>query len=132
MKSKFITLQLGIKKNKTDGLLICLTNNNHTQIISTLNKFAAAPIIISKKNIIWGEHQQQDSQEFLTFLLNTIEDEIKDNVLYLPGRKIEKTKLNIENLMALKNWEDFTKKEFSMMKKTAFIINTSRGPIINE
>ena len=25
-----------------------------------------------------------------------------------------------------------TKKEFSMMKKTAFIINTSRGPIINE
>ena len=25
-----------------------------------------------------------------------------------------------------------TKKEFSMMKKTAFLINTSRGPIINE
>ena len=25
-----------------------------------------------------------------------------------------------------------TKKEFSMMKKTAFIVNTSRGPIINE
>ena len=51
MKSKFITLQLGIKKNKTDGLLICLTDNNNTQIISTLNKFAAAPIILSKKNI---------------------------------------------------------------------------------
>ena len=51
MKSKFITLQLGIKKNKTDGLLISLTDNNNTQIISTLNKFAAAPIIISKKNI---------------------------------------------------------------------------------
>ena len=49
MKSKFITLQLGIKKNKTDGLLISLTDNNNTQIISTLNKFAAAPIIISKK-----------------------------------------------------------------------------------
>ena len=51
MKSKFITLKLGIKKNKTDGLLICLSDNNNTQIISTLNKFAAAPIIISKKNI---------------------------------------------------------------------------------
>ena len=51
MKSKFITLQLGIKKNKPDGLLICLTDNNNTQIIATLNKFAAAPIIISKKNI---------------------------------------------------------------------------------
>lgn len=51
MKSKFITLQLGIKKNKTDGLLICLSDNNNTEIISTLNKFAAAPIILSKKNI---------------------------------------------------------------------------------
>lgn len=28
-----------------------MTDNNNTQIISTLNKFAAAPIIISKKNI---------------------------------------------------------------------------------
>ncbi len=51
MKSKFITLKLGIKKNKTDGLLICLSDNNNTEIISTLNKFAAAPIILSKKNI---------------------------------------------------------------------------------
>ncbi len=51
MKSKFITLQLGIKKNKTDGLLIFLPDNSYTQIISTLNKFAAAPVIISKKNI---------------------------------------------------------------------------------
>lgn len=51
MKSKFITLQLGIKKNKYDGLLICLADNSNTQIISTLNKFAAAPIIISKNNI---------------------------------------------------------------------------------
>ena len=51
MKSKFITLQLGIKKNKTDGLLICLSDNNNTEIISTLNKFAAAPIILSKNNI---------------------------------------------------------------------------------
>lgn len=90
---------------------ISMSNDNKQLTINTFRK------IISKKNFIWGEQQQQDSQEFLTFLLNTIEDEIKDNVFYLPGRKIEKTKLNIENLMALKNWEDFTKKEFSIVKK---------------
>ena len=51
MKSKFITLKLGIKNNKIDGLLISLSKESTTQLISTLNKFAAAPVIISKKNI---------------------------------------------------------------------------------
>ncbi len=51
MKSKFITLKLGIKKNKIDGLLILLSENSTTQLICTLNKFAAAPVIVSKKNI---------------------------------------------------------------------------------
>ena len=52
MKSKLITLKLGIKKNKTDGLLICLFKASTTALIFTLNKFAAAPVIISKQNII--------------------------------------------------------------------------------
>ena len=52
MKSKFITLKLGVKKNKTDGLLICLSDESITELIFTLNKFAAAPVIISKQNII--------------------------------------------------------------------------------
>ena len=52
MKSKFITLKLGVKKNKTDGLLICLSKASTTELIFTLNKFAAAPVIISKQNII--------------------------------------------------------------------------------
>ncbi len=30
MKSKFITLKLGVKKNKTDGLLICLSKASIT------------------------------------------------------------------------------------------------------
>ena len=51
MKSKFITLKLGVKKNKTDGLLICLSESSTTELIFTLNKFAAAPVIISKQNI---------------------------------------------------------------------------------
>jgi len=52
MKSKFITLKLGLKKNTTDGLLICLSKSSTTELIFTLNKFAAAPVIISKQNII--------------------------------------------------------------------------------
>ena len=41
MKSKFITLKLGVKKNKTDGLLICLSEASTTELIFTLNKFAS-------------------------------------------------------------------------------------------
>ena len=52
MKSKFITLKLGVKKNKTDGLLICLSEASTTELIFTLNKFAAAPVMISKQNIM--------------------------------------------------------------------------------
>ena len=87
-------------------------SNDNKQL--TINKFRE---VISQKNFIWGEHQHQDSQEFLTFLLNTVEDEIKDNIIYLPGRNIKKTKVNIENIIALKNWNDFTKNEFSIIKQ---------------
>lgn len=90
---------------------ISMSNDNKQLTINTFRRN------LSKKNFIWGEHQQQDSQEFLTFLLNTIEEEIKDKILYLPGRKIQKIKLNIENLIALKNWEDFTKNEYSIIKE---------------
>mgnify|MGYP001178858657 CR=1 FL=1 len=90
---------------------ISMSNDNKQLTINTFRKNLA------NKNFIWGEHQQQDSQEFLTFLLNTVEEEIKDNVLYLPGRKMDKSKLNIDNILALKNWEDFTKKEYSIVKE---------------
>ncbi len=51
INSRYITLHLGIKKEGNDGLLIRLSNNSTTSMISTLNKFAAAPVLISKKNI---------------------------------------------------------------------------------
>ena len=49
--SKFVTLNLGIKKKICDGLLIVLAEESITSIVSTLNKFAAAPVLVSKKNI---------------------------------------------------------------------------------
>ncbi len=42
---------------------------------------------ICKKNSMWGMREQQDSQEFLNFLLSSIEEEIKEKVIFVPGRK---------------------------------------------
>ena len=55
MNSKFVTLKLGIKKNKTDGLLIKLPSESNTAIITTKNKFAAAAVKISEENIKTGK-----------------------------------------------------------------------------
>ncbi len=49
--SKFVTFNLGIKKKVCDGLLIVLAEKSITSIVSTQNKFAAAPVLVSKKNI---------------------------------------------------------------------------------
>ena len=55
MNSKFITLQLGIKKNKIDGLLIKLPSGSSSSMITTKNKFAASPVVISRQNIKSGQ-----------------------------------------------------------------------------
>ena len=81
MKSKFITLKLGIKKNKTDGLLICLPEESNTNLISTLNKFAAAPVIISKHNIIKSNYEVYKS-----FKINNI----SANIFYICIKVISK------------------------------------------
>ena len=54
MNPKFVTLKLGIKNNKVDGLLIKLPPISSTSMISTKNKFAAAPVILSKQHIKAG------------------------------------------------------------------------------
>ena len=54
MSSKFVTLKLGIKKNKVDGLLIHIPLGSNTAMITTKNKFAASPVVISRENIKSG------------------------------------------------------------------------------
>ena len=51
MPTKFVTLKLGIKKNAIDGLLIYIPTGSNTAMITTKNRFAAAPVVISRKNI---------------------------------------------------------------------------------
>ena len=54
MPTKFVTLKLGIKKNAIDGLLIYIPTGSNTAMITTKNRFAAAPVVISRKNIKSG------------------------------------------------------------------------------
>ena len=54
MSTKFVTLRLGIKKNLIDGLLIHIPLGSKTAMITTKNKFAASPVIVSRENIKSG------------------------------------------------------------------------------
>ena len=36
--------------------------------------------LIAKKNSMWGEMQQQDSQEFLLFIISQLEEELGNNI----------------------------------------------------
>ena len=77
---------------------------------------------MSKKDYIWGEHQHQDSQEFLNFLLSNIENEIKTEVNFIPGSlfKDDNTNNNLnynsEQILASISWQKAIKKEFSLIK----------------
>ncbi len=80
--------------------------------------------VISLKNKMWGYNQQQDTQEFLSFLLNSIEEEIGEKVQFIPGRIINNNSMNnsmnitdnLINIMANNSWQKFIKNEFSIMK----------------
>ncbi len=76
---------------------------------------------ITKKNEMWGYQQHQDSQEFLTFLLNSIEEEMAEKVIFIPGkinfdRNINDVETNLINMMAINSWQKFIKNEFSIIK----------------
>ncbi len=74
---------------------------------------------ISKKESMWGKSQHQDSQEFLTFLLNSIEEEIAEKVVFIPGRiinEVDDLQSNLINLMAHNCWQKYIKNEFSIIK----------------
>lgn len=88
--------------------LLMKASHTHENCVIKPNQFLKT---IVKKNEIWGYHQQQDSQEFLSFLLNNIEEEIaiKLNI------KFSETNNNIIDL-ASTTWNNFLQKEFSIIK----------------
>jgi len=75
---------------------------------------------IGKKNEMWNEYRHQDSQEFVNFLISTLEDEIGIKVDFIPGN-YPTTNLNkyISNLplQAGLAWKNFQSKEYSPLKE---------------
>jgi ubiquitin carboxyl-terminal hydrolase 8 len=119
-----------------DRLLLNHTNNaelidsilfqfyNIIKISHTYDNFKINPDSFRRaatiKNNMWGKHQHQDSQEFLTFLLNSIEEEISDKVIFVPGINsninYNSTNNNLINLLALNAWHNYIKNEYSIIK----------------
>jgi ubiquitin C-terminal hydrolase len=85
-------------------------NNDDTTITPTSFKQT-----IGKKNDMWNEHNHQDSQEFLNFLISTMEEEIGTSVEFIP--KITNTKSCYLNIIATMEWQKFQKKEYSPLKE---------------
>ena len=78
--------------------------------------------VCSDKDYVWGENQQQDSAEFLQFLITKIEEELGQTVDFLPGSKINDSYLensvnnSLELIQAMASYQSFIKKEFSPIK----------------
>jgi ubiquitin C-terminal hydrolase len=76
--------------------------------------------VCSAKDYIWGEQKQQDSAEFLQFLISKMEEELGQNVLFIPGaeiRKQESLEDSLEVVQAISSYQSFVRKEFSPIKK---------------
>ena len=54
-KVQIETLNIGIKANKLDTVCFKIPAGSKTAMVTTQNKYAAAPVILSKKNIIQSQ-----------------------------------------------------------------------------
>lgn len=78
--------------------------------------------IVSERDSMWGENRHQDAQEFLSFLLNKISEEVGQEVNFLPGGSTFKNvfpDISVSNsllrLTALSTWQKYIRKEYSPM-----------------
>jgi ubiquitin C-terminal hydrolase len=116
-----LTGQFKDKIKSTESILFQLyniLNLSHTHDSCCINPENFRKII-SLKNDMWAQSQHQDSQEFLSFLLNSVEEELSDKVHFIPGRILQNSnnlQQNLLNLMANNAWHRFIKNEFSIIK----------------
>jgi len=80
--------------------------------------------VIGKRNDMWDELRQQDSQEFFNFLITQLEEEIGEKTIFLPGNNMSNIAENkeitfddsIKNIIAIKSWINYQSKEYSPLK----------------
>jgi ubiquitin C-terminal hydrolase len=77
--------------------------------------------IIGEKDNTWNEHNHQDSQQFLNFLITTLEEETGTKVDFIPGNPM-KSKMEISNFSILPiladcAWRNHQSKEYSPLKE---------------
>jgi ubiquitin C-terminal hydrolase len=79
--------------------------------------------LIGKKNDMWDEFNQQDSQEFFNFLISQIEEEVGTKSEYIFGSNISQIDSSVyssydafNNINATHTWMQYQKREFSPIK----------------
>tara|TARA_B100001248_G_C27390058_1_gene461870 strand:- start:1102 stop:2079 length:978 start_codon:yes stop_codon:yes gene_type:complete len=92
---------------------VSLSLENGIVTPTTLRKVCASKDTIYNR---WGSQEQQDSPDFLLFLLEKLIEEIGQKVVFIPG-KINYSNQNIENsfelLISTIDYNKFLEKEFS-------------------
>ena len=99
--------------------LLKISHENDDAIIQP-NKFKES---IGKKNDMWNEYRQQDSQEFLTFLLSQLIEEVGIKSVFISGGEyfpndgnILTIDDNIAKLCGLSRRTSYMKREYSLLK----------------
>jgi len=72
---------------------------------------------IGNKNDMWMENTYQDSQEFLNFLITSLEEEIGTTMEFIPGKFSNINNTLITNILAEMAWKNFQAKEYSPLKE---------------
>ena len=97
--------------------LFKLSSQNNDKII-TPTSFKK---IIGEKSDIWSGYEQQDSQEFFSFLISSLEEEIGNKNEFIPNGNITYKNNNINyilhNLIAQRTAQSYLMKEYSDINK---------------
>lgn len=95
---------------------VSLKNNDASITPTTLRS------VVGMKNPIWKELRHQDSDEFFSFLINTVTEELGKKIQFIPGRNFipdhtdDEYKKSILRLHAQNSWDQDIKKEYSPVK----------------
>ena len=75
--------------------------------------------IVGKKNAFFDGYGQNDAQEFLSFIIDKMSEELGCEVKYIPTRKVDISDLSLEdkilNIKADNYWNIYHRKKYSLM-----------------